>query len=88
MSKKNTFARRRLSARRGTQGLSRGAPSPPPLNPHPIQVPPAAQVRKKSTYGALESRRGHWSTVHRRSPPEESAGRKTGAQMLLEEEAD
>ena len=42
----------------------------------------------KPTYGALESSRGNWSTVHRRSPPEESAGRTKGDQTLLEGEAD
>ena len=58
MSKKNTFARQHLLTRLGTQGKSRGAPYPMPLNPHPSQVPPAAQVGGKSTYRALESRRG------------------------------
>ena len=73
-AKKNTFARRRLSTRRGTQGQSRGALSPMPLHPHPSKVPPATQVGGNSTYGELESRRGHWSTstgVFRwKSPPD------------------
>ena len=74
MSQKKTFTRRRLSTRQGTQGQSQGGPSPTPLNPHPIQVPPAAQVGGKSTYRELESRRGHWSKstggFRWRSPPD------------------
>ena len=62
----------------GTQGQSRGAPSRTPLNPHPSQVAPAAQVGNTSACGALEPRRGHWlaSTggVFRRSPPDGRRG--------------
>ena len=78
VSKKNTFARRRLSTRQGTQGQPRGAPTPTPLNPHPSQVPPAAQVGNTSACGALEPSRGHWSESTRgvrwRSSPEGRRG--------------
>ena len=57
-----------------TQGQLRGAPSPTPLNPHPSQVPPAAQVGNTLACGALEPRRGHCSAsttgVRWRSPPD------------------
>ena len=62
----------------GTQGQSRGVPSPTPLNPHPSQVPPAAQFRNTSACGDLEPRRGHWSAstggFRRRSPPDVRRG--------------
>ena len=62
----------------GTQGQSRGAPSPTPLNPHPSQVPPAAQVGNTSACGTLDPRSGHWSAstggVRRSSPPDGRRG--------------
>ena len=40
------------------------------------------RLGSKPTDGLLETRRGHWSTFRRRSPPEESAGWMTGDQKL------
>ena len=62
------------------------APSPSPLNPHPSQVPPAAQVGGgcKPAYGTLDRKPGEDIGRASAGGLKTSDGRTTGDQTLLE----